>query len=84
MKLTAAEAKWIDDVNALLAKCPSKRLGFYTIGDRDVYVYDFTKEKKIEELMERKQSMDYPTAVNELDAGVGALVFPNNVHSVSG
>lgn len=84
MKLTAAEQKWIDDLNTLLAKCPSKRLGFYTIGDRDVYVYDFTKEKKIEALMDRRASMDYPTAVNELDAGVDTLVFPNNVHSVSG
>lgn len=39
-ELTAAEKKWVKQVNALLAKCPSKRLGFYTIGDNDVMLYD--------------------------------------------
>lgn len=39
-KLTAAEAKWVQKVQALMAECPSKRLGAYTIGDAEIRLYD--------------------------------------------
>ncbi len=44
MKLTKAENKWLEDLKAILASCPSKRLGFYTIGDPGISVYDYQGE----------------------------------------
>ncbi|MGG7930338.1 hypothetical protein PGN89_17170 [Klebsiella aerogenes] len=33
-KLTKKESAWFDEVNAVLARCPSpEKFGFYTIGD---------------------------------------------------
>jgi hypothetical protein len=39
-KLTTAEKKWVDELQAVLNKCPSKRLGAYTTGDADLKIYD--------------------------------------------
>lgn len=47
-ELTAAEKKWVKQVNALLAKCPSKRLGFYTGGDPSIGIYDRTHQEEID------------------------------------
>ncbi|HHQ5747088.1 TPA: hypothetical protein ACSRGY_003113 [Klebsiella pneumoniae] len=47
-KLTKKESAWFDEVNAVLARCPSpEKFGFYTIGDPNVMVYDLRKEKEI-------------------------------------
>jgi hypothetical protein len=40
--LTAAETKWLDKLQALLDKCPSERLGAFTIGDPSLSIYDKT------------------------------------------
>ncbi|STU50186.1 Uncharacterised protein [Klebsiella pneumoniae] len=48
-KLTKKELAWFDEVNAVLARCPSpEKFGFCTIGDPNVMVYDKRKEKEIE------------------------------------
>ncbi|MFK4706017.1 hypothetical protein ABIC83_002856 [Roseateles asaccharophilus] len=39
-KLTAAERRWLDDLQALFAACPSTRLGCYTVGDACLTFYD--------------------------------------------
>lgn len=46
-ELTKEEKAWVKKVNALLAKCPSDRIGFYTIGDPTVFLYDLTHEEEI-------------------------------------
>ena len=85
MKLTAAEKKWLADLQELLDACPSKRLGFYTIGDPDITVYDRTKEKKIEEIQNSHDRMDYPEAVDKAGAALDIWIkFPSHVHSVTG
>lgn len=48
-KLTAAEKKWVKQMNVLLAQCPSTRIGFYTIGDSDIGLYDRTHQNAIDE-----------------------------------
>ena len=35
-ELTAEERKWVKQVQKVLDKCPSKRIGFYTIGDNNI------------------------------------------------
>jgi hypothetical protein len=85
MKFTSDEKKWLDDLQALLSACPSKRLGFYTIGDTDVTVYDLGKDKQIRKLMDDNDSLDFPRALEQAKAGTGySLYFPSNVHSVAG
>nr|WP_250808609.1 hypothetical protein [Neorhizobium tomejilense] len=84
MELTKEEKKWLADFKALMKACPSKRLGFYTIGDRDLTVYDYTKEKKISEFMDKNGSLDYPGAVEQAEAEITFIAFPNLIHSVSG
>lgn len=46
-ELTAAEKKWIKQLNAIMAKFPSKRLGFYAGGDPSIGIYDRTHQEEI-------------------------------------
>lgn len=79
--LTKDEAAWVKKVQTLLNKCPSKRLGFYTVGDADVMIYDKSKDvDRINGLQDR----DFCHTVQDLDAGLGRIVFHSNVHSTAG
>jgi len=83
VKLNAAEKKWIADLQAVLDACPSKRLGFYTIGDPTVSIYDLRKEKQINDAQDR--GGDFCQAVLAVGAEIDvSLVFPSNVHSTAG
>ncbi len=85
MRLTSDEKKWLSDMQNLLDRCPSKRLGFYTIGDPAIAVYDLTKEAKIHEMLDNGQAADFCIAVSKADAGIAPnLIFPAPVHSTSG
>jgi hypothetical protein len=85
MKLTRDERKWLRDVQRVLDACPSDRLGFYTIGDPQVTVYNRTKEEKINALMDAHDKMDFPQAVQDAKADLHInLDFPACVHSVAG
>lgn len=85
-KLTKKESAWFDEVNAVLARCPSpEKFGFYTIGDRDVSVYDKRKEKEIERLLDARRSTDWCIAVRDADAEIDAnIYFPSAVLSTAG
>ncbi|AVX37783.1 hypothetical protein [Yersinia massiliensis] len=83
-ELTAAEKKWVKQVNALLAKCPSNRLGFYTIGDSNVMLYD-AKQFKDKGLENDHRDLigvlaDHDLAFDE----AFDLDFPNDVEGVCG
>lgn len=86
MRLTLTEKQWLWNLQIVLDKCPSNRFGFYTIGDAQVIVYDRTKEKEINALMDDPLSkIDFPTAVERAKAETDyRLDFPANVHSVAG
>lgn len=79
MKPTAAQKKWIAGVQKALNAPGSEGLGFYTIGDWDVSVYDLTREAELDQL-----SGDFCSRVDELDALIGQLDFPTAVHSTAG
>lgn len=38
--LTAEEKKWLKQFQSLMNRCPSRRLGAFTIGDPDLTIYD--------------------------------------------
>ncbi|MDE9544184.1 hypothetical protein [Xenorhabdus bovienii] len=83
-KLTAAEQKWLDKVQKILNECPSDRLGFYTIGDKFLHIYDLTKFDEINK-MEMSTGWYWPAVIDRLNAGFDYyLQFPSPVESVSG
>lgn len=76
-KLTKKEQAWVDEVNAVLARCPSpEKIGFFTIGDPVIGLYDLRRDKKIsdsnDDLVRVAQQngwlfderLEFPSAVN--------------------
>lgn len=84
MKLTKEESAWLKKVQTDLNDCPSKRLGFYTIGDPTIEVYDQSQDRRIFDLFDSRNNMDFCTAVSNFDADMGTLTFPSCVHSTAG
>lgn len=82
-ELTDDEAKWIKKLNRVLSQCPSERLGFYTVGDASIEIYDLNMQGEIDALMDRK-GRDLGPAAEEVDAKLSRLKFPSNVHSTAG
>lgn len=77
-ELTADEKKWLKKLQRVLDECPSKRLGFYTIGDPDVFVFDKDKEHLM------TQERDFCLMVADNDAELFRLRFPSGVYSTAG
>ncbi len=84
-KLTRAEKKWLDELQAVLNKCPSDRIGFYTIGDPTVCVYDATKFNEVSDLLNRSNK-DFSHCVSAVDGADfdECITFPNPVESTAG
>ncbi|CAI1110237.1 hypothetical protein [Serratia quinivorans] len=82
-KLTKKEQAWLDELQEVLNRCPSKNLGFYTIGDPALHVYDRRKDQQIDSYMDR-HNREYCHAVREFDAEFCDLYFPAAVHSTAG
>jgi hypothetical protein len=83
--LTRAERAWLDDLDALLARCPSDRIAFYTIGDDFLGLHDATRESEIGRELD-KNGGEWSSAAQRLKADFGGrrLSFPNAVHSTAG
>lgn len=79
-KLTKAEQKWVDELQAVLDRCPSERLGFYTIGDNNVFLYDLTHSEAI-----TKKPGDLINILKENGWGFDETIdFPQPVEGVCG
>lgn len=78
--LTAKERKWVEELQAVLDACPSKRLGFFTVGDPQISIYDRRKEKKLDD----PKYTDFCMAVADNDAHLADLRFPAPVCSTAG
>lgn len=84
IELTAKERKWLKKVQKALNECPSDRIGFYTIGDPQIVLYDRSKEGEIDEIMDSFE-MDWCHCVREAEADFDeVLYFPAHVHSTAG
>lgn len=83
--LTAAEKKWIAKLEDLLAECPSKRIGAFTIGDDSIMLYDRSFDGEIDKLQDwRGGGCDFAIAVDSLECNLGSVQFPFTVHSTAG
>ena len=84
-KMTKAEAAWVAEVQAVLDRCPSERLGFFTIGDRDVSIFNKAKEEAANKLMDTRKASDFGPALDQVNGRFNAsLIFPTNVYSTAG
>ncbi|EPA9109503.1 hypothetical protein [Serratia marcescens] len=82
-ELTAAEKKWVSDVQKVLNRCPSKRLGFATAGDRDITIYDNAFSQAIEDHIFSNGTGDFIPTAERLGAVLGEVTFPANVESTA-
>lgn len=82
-ELTHAERRWIRELQKVLNKCPSERIGFFTTGDCDIKLFDKTKESEIAARQDR--GADFGPAAEAVGARFdGDLLFPSNVYSTAG
>jgi hypothetical protein len=83
-ELSAVEKKWLNDVQKVLNRCPSTRLGFATMGDRSVTVYDNAFSQAIEDHIFSSGTGDFIPTAELMGAVLGEIVFPANVESTAG
>ena len=77
--LSKREQAWLTRMQKALNACPTKRLGFFTIGDAEIVVYDRRYDDEIDD-----HGGDFCTGVSSANAELGSLRFPALVHSTSG
>lgn len=80
--LTAAEAKWVEELEGLLAKCPSNRIGAFTIGDDYIMLYDRSFDNEICDIQNSRNDNDFAAVVDSLECGFGIIHFPFPVHAI--
>ena len=79
-KLTKEEAAWLKKLQKVLSACPSTRLGFYTIGDAQITVFDLDKQEEIDVI----DAGFFCQQVEEADARLGVIDFPSHVIATTG
>ncbi|WP_313449667.1 hypothetical protein [Atlantibacter hermannii] len=85
-KLTKKELAWIDEVQEVLNRCPSpEKIGFYTIGDPTVFLYDLRKLKDVENALDTGKASDWSPACRYVGAHFDETIdFPSPVESTAG
>lgn len=86
VKLTKKEQAWVDELQEVLDRCPSpKKIGFYTIGDINIHLYDRRKYNEVIEALDTGKSSDWYPACCVAGAHIeGTIDFPSPVESVAG
>lgn len=80
--LTEEEEAYLAQLQTMLMSPPSERIGFYTVGDGALHVYDRSKENLIQE--RNQDSVDFCRAVDEVGGSLGTVRCKCQIHSVSG
>lgn len=84
--LTKKEQAWVDELQDVLNRCPSpKKIGFYTIGDPTIFLYDLRKVNEVEKALDSRGASDWCQAVKAVDAHIDeVIIFPSPVESTAG
>ncbi len=86
-KLTKKEQAWVDELQAVLDRCPSpEKIGFYTTGDCGVYLYDLRQRDEVYACLDKNRgSGEWCGAVYEVNADIPhTITFPSPVESTAG
>ncbi len=92
MKLTVAEKKWFERLQRTLDAAPKSlqkkgsnfQISSFTIGDRDINVYDEEKLRAWQEANPHKAERDVGPMVDEAGALLLDLQFPFCIESTAG
>lgn len=84
MELTKEEKAWVKKVNKILSQCPSTRLGFASMGDPSIYIFDVTRLDEIYEQLEDNKGDFIPSAQEIGAVSVECIEFPSAVESTAG
>jgi len=82
--LTQAERNWLKLLEHLLLNPPSKRISFFTIGDRKMTAYDNRFEPEIDRLVSGNHVSDVCVAVEKLKASLYEVNAAMPIHSTAG
>ena len=82
--LTQAERNWLELLEHLLLNPPSKRISFYTLGDRYLTAYDNRFEPEIDRLVSGYLVTDVCVAVEKLGAELYNVNAAMPIHSTAG
>lgn len=83
--LTREELAWLKRLQKVMDDCPSSRIGFYTVGDSEVNLYDASKDAEIDKIHDSMRSGEFCGAVEQAGASFYAcLRFPSSVRSTAG
>lgn len=83
--LTAAERAWLSDLANTFARCPSKRLGAYTIGDAGLTFYDTEVLAMWQHADTRLDpGVNFPEECNTAGAVLSHIATGFNIDGVSG
>lgn len=81
--LNNAEKAWLKKLEDVLMNPPSERIGFYTIGDADLSVYDRARDDEILAHCDDR-NCDYGDAVRALEAEFTFIRSACQIHAVRG
>jgi len=82
--LSKAEINWLKRLEKLLMNPPTKRIGFYTIGDANLQAYDSRFEDHIHHRLDNGLSSDFCVATSDLDVDLMSVKSAVNIHSTAG
>ncbi|MGP8956528.1 hypothetical protein ACT024_25775 [Enterobacter mori] len=84
--LSKKDQAWLDELQDVLNRCPSpKKIGFYTIGDPTVFLYDLRKVKEVENALDTGEASDWSPACRVVGAHIDeVIIFPSPVESTAG
>lgn len=81
-KLTKKELAWLQELQDVIDRCPSpEKIGFYTIGDPAIHLYDRRHDKEIEAVEDDLPRLCYH---NGWQFDEFTLNFPSAVQGVCG
>ena len=76
--LTKEEKTWLHRLEKVLMNPPTDRIGFYTIGDPNLNVYDRSRDAEFD------KDGDFGNIVYAAGAGLGSIDSACQIHSVAG
>jgi hypothetical protein len=82
--LTQAERNWFELLQHLLLNPPSKRISFYTVGDKYIVGYDNRFEPEIDRQLSEYESGDVCQAVEKLGCEMYCVKSAMPIHSTAG
>jgi len=84
MRLTKKEEQWLDEFQELMNRCPSKRFSSFTTGDPEIVIFEASKEREVNDLLDSGDVNDFHQGVNCTGCEIERITMPFVVNSTAG